>query len=270
MIGIGASVLALCVAIAGSVGMAPVEALMVSPSTTVRRRHQRQSNGRHSSSLSSSVIDEIDTFYQSFPYASAFITCGIKASAADFVAQKNEVIQEIEYDRNDDHNLFTSSSSIPTATVEDNDGIQTIDAKRNFSFIMYGGLYQGVAQLIIFNQIYPHIFGDGTDVITVLSKVAFDNAVSAPLICLPVAYLVKSVVFQFSLEEAVMRYVQDAKDGLIFKYWCFWVPAQSLTFSVIPPHLRIAFVAAVSFFWLVVFSSISSNASEESAVGEES
>ncbi|KAL7526727.1 hypothetical protein ACHAXR_001625 [Thalassiosira sp. AJA248-18] len=248
-------------AIAGFIAIATapvINALIVNP--TITRRHQRNAwRSSSSSSLGSSVINEIDSFYQTFPYASAFITCGIKASAADIVAQKNEVIQQ-EGDHDD---AFTSMMPI---TVED-EGLQ-IDARRNFSFIMYGGLYQGIAQLIIYNQIFPLIFGNGTDVATVMSKVAFDNMFISPLICLPVAYLVKSVVFQFTLEEARSRYFQDVMDGLVFKYWCFWVPAQSLTFSVIPPHLRILFVAAVSFFWLVVFSSISSNANDAETAAE--
>ena len=60
------------------------------------------------------------------------------------------------------------------------------------------------------------------------------------------------------------------REGLIFKYWCFWIPAQSLTFGVVSEHLRIASAAAVSFFWLVVFSSISYNGEDKEsfAIGE--
>lgn len=217
--------------------------------------HRRRVAGRPSSALQSSVLNEIDSFYQTFPYASAFLTCGIKASAADIVAQQTEA-QEEQGDG-------TPSSAVlmPTAADGVEEGLQ-IDARRNLSFVMYGGLYQGIAQYIIYNSIFPQLFGDGTDIATVALKVAFDNAFVSPLVCLPVAYLVKSVVFQFSLDEARDRYISDVQDGLIFKYWTFWIPAQSLTFSVVPAHLRIAFVAAVSFFWLVVFSSISSNTND--------
>jgi len=258
---ISASPLSLCLAIAGIIiGIASVDALAPSFVGHPIAKHQqlgfRQRNSSPSS-LGSSVIEEIDSFYQTFPYASAFITCGIKASAADIVAQKNEVIPEDRYDYGNE------DSFMPTMPSNAEGDILSIDARRNFSFIMYGGLYQGIAQFIIFNQIFPLIFGDGTDITTVISKVLFDNMFVSPLLCLPVAYLVKSVVYQFTLEEAKSRYIQDVKDGLIFKYWCFWMPAQSLTFSVVPEHLRILFIAAVSFFWLVVFSSISSNASAD-------
>jgi hypothetical protein len=39
---------------------------------------------------------------------------------------------------------------------------------RNSAFILYGALYQGCCQEIIFNDIYPKIFGIGTDVATVM------------------------------------------------------------------------------------------------------
>lgn len=272
-------ILSLLVAISVYIGLAPVSVLLSVDALTVSSHHRRfnhrqrhQQRADSSSSLQSSVINEIDSFYQTFPYASAFITCGIKASAADLVAQQNEVITTSSAsDNNDNDDVVVdarSLSAVPTTTasvaeIVDEGLLQQIDAKRNLSFIMYGGLYQGIAQFIIYNQIFPLMFGDGTDIVTVLSKVAFDNMFISPLVCLPVAYLAKSIVFQFSLEEAKERYIHDVKDGLIFKYWSFWVPAQSLTFSVIPTHLRIVWVAAVSFFWLVVFSSISSNSTKD-------
>lgn len=35
-----------------------------------------------------------------------------------------------------------------------------------------------------------------------------------------------------------------------------WGPVQRLTFSIVPDHLRITFIAAVSFFWLIILSTI--------------
>lgn len=226
------------------------------PSLHPKRTHYKSQDV---TTMGSAMLDEINTFYQSFPIESAFITCGIKASAADAVAQNAEASQE------DEATLASIPNSNDSTEIE---GVQ-IEAKRNLSFIMYGGLYQGIAQHIIFNEIFPLIFGDGTDLTTVASKVLFDSLVISPFICLPVAYLVKSVVYQFSLEEAFSRYRKDVtENGLLFKYWSVWVPAQCLTFGVIPPHLRIVWIAFVSFFWLVVFSSISSQSNAEPNVAE--
>jgi hypothetical protein len=132
------------------------------------------------------------------PLTSAFLTCGVKASAADAVAQKTQAAK----DRANDVD------------------VSSFQLKRNFAFLMYGGLYQGVAQEIIFNEVLPILFGQGTDALTVASKVLFDSFVVTPFVCLPVAYVVKSVIFQYSLREAFRRYYTDVtKSGLLFKYW---------------------------------------------------
>jgi protein Mpv17 len=176
------------------------------------------------------------------PLTSAFLTCGVKASAADVVAQKTQAAKD-------------------RANYED---VSPFQKKRNFAFLMYGGLYQGIAQEIIFNELFPILFGQGTDVLTVASKVLFDSFIVTPLVCLPVAYVVKSVIFQYSLKEAFDRYITDiTKNGLLFKYWSIWGPVQCLTFGVVPQHLRIAFIAVVSFFWLIIFSSLTAKSQKE-------
>jgi hypothetical protein len=38
---------------------------------------------------------------------------------------------------------------------------------------------------------------------------------------------------------------------------------QCLTFGVVPQHLRIAFIAVVSFFWLIIFSSLTAKSQKE-------
>lgn len=104
----------------------------------------------------------------------------------------------------------------------------------------------------------PFFFGTGTDLTTVATKVVFDQFVTTPFLCLPVAYLVKAAVFDRPLRSGLEHYVQDAKNDLLWKYWLLWTPTTSLTFSVVPEHLRIPFIAFVSFFWLIILSNISS------------
>lgn len=210
-----------------------------------------QSRSHASSSVAlNDVLAAVDTFYKTMPLASAFLTCGVKASAADIVAQKRHAFQEAkdaeEFSSDgDEERIISESIAIP------------LEKRRIFAFLLYGGMYTGMAQEILFNRFYPLLFGEGTDVITVASKVLFDSLIITPTLCLPVAYVVKSVIFQHSFKEAMSRYKNDVfTHGLLFKCWSLWGPAQCLTFGVIPRHLRIAFVAVVSFVWLVIFSSI--------------
>ena len=223
--------------------------------------HKRTSTSRPISAKTTylksvSVPEVIDEFYKTMPLTSAFFTCGIKASAADIVAQQRGAIQLVDEEGyNDDE----TQSTFFTLT----NPIDDIETKRNIAFLLYGGLYQGIAQQIIFNSIFPRMFGQGTDLLTVMSKVSFDMLVISPLICLPVAYVVKSFVFQHSLNEAMLNYKDDVMhNSLLFRYWSIWGPVQCITFGVVPQHLRIVFIAVVSFFWLVIFSTISNDSSK--------
>ena len=201
-------------------------------------------------SLEASLVGAIDAFYKTMPLTSAFLTCGIKASAADLVAQKRALSNEAQIEGTDKE--IISEITHP------------LEKRRNFAFFMYGGLYQGMAQEILFNEIFPKIFGQGTDLLTVMSKVTFDMFVVSPFLCLPVAYLVKSVIFQYTVGEALARYKDDVmKNGLLVKYWSLWGPVQFMTFGVVPVHLRIAFIALISFFWLIIFSTVTAKGQKE-------
>jgi protein Mpv17 len=86
-----------------------------------------------------------------------------------------------------------------------------------------------------------------------LIKVLFDLLVQTTLLTLPVAYLTKALVYRYSAREAMVRYLDDIfRHGLLIKYFSLWGPVQCITFSVIPEHYRISFIAAVSFLWLIL------------------
>ena len=174
------------------------------------------------------VLGVLDTFYRTSPYEAAFVTCGFKAAMSDTIAQKAE----------------KASRGFSFA--------------RNAAFILYGGFYQGCFQYKMFNEIFPVIFGSSTDFMTVALKVVVDQLLLTPFLCLPCAYVVKALVFNYPVREGLERYLSDAKRDLLWKYWAIWTPAQFLTFGVVPDHLRIVFIAMVSFFWLIILSSISS------------
>ena len=218
-----------------------------------------------STALESSILHNIDAFYKSAPYAAAFLTCGFKASAADFVAQKKMP-------------LLTSSTSKESSKDEIKKTILSepseenipFSFQRNLAFILYGGLYQGCVQEYIYNHIFPVWFGTSTAMKTVIIKVLFDMVVLTPFLCLPIAYLVKACIFQYSLKTGIQRYIDDIlRHGLLTKYWSLWFPVQCLTFGVVPEQYRITFIACVSFFWLIILSSISTRARNDDYVNQE-
>lgn len=176
-------------------------------------------------------VSAVDTFYQTQPYMAAFLTCSVKASAADLVAQKKS---------------------------EQND----IDVSRNLAFLAYGGIWQGIFQQFLFTALYPLLFaGNSWD--SILEQVVFDTSVMGPMVCLPIVYTVKNLfrtgnVSKETVLEALETYYDHVTTrGLLTTYWSIWIPAQFATFGFVPPHLRVLFVAAVSFFWVTKLSAIS-------------
>jgi protein Mpv17 len=191
------------------------------------------------------LLSALDAFYQTQPYAAAFVTCSIKASAADLVAQQKP--------------------------AENEDKDESFDGKRNVGLMLYGGLYQGMCQQFIYSEWYPSLFGDSTSIFTTLEQVFMDMAVLAPFVCLPLAYLSKGFCKdgRVGLVEGLERYLNHVQEeGLLFRFWSIWIPVQCVTFSIVPMHLRIPFIAFISFFWLMLLSQISSQAAAQ-AVGAE-
>jgi hypothetical protein len=186
------------------------------------------------------ALAALDALFQASPYTAAAITCGVKASGADLVAQKRQ------YRKRDE------------TTIDDGEPRKT-DVKRNFAFMLYGAIYQGMAQEFIYNHLYPVYFGTGTSVGVVLTKVCFDLLIQTTLLTLPIAYLTKALLYNYSAKEALRRYRDDILNhGLLKKYFLLWGPVQCVTFSIIPEHYRVTFVACVSFFWIIILSSITS------------
>ena len=59
--------------------------------------------------------------------------------------------------------------------------------------------------------------------------------------------------------DGISKYIQHiSTQKILLRYWSLWFPVQCLNFAVVPEHLRVPFGACVSFFWMFLLSSISS------------
>jgi hypothetical protein len=227
-------------------------------STTTTNNNIRKQKDLRLNSLLTTVVGTADSFFRSSPYLAAGLTCGFKASAADFVAQNRQVKKEEKeaQEQQDSGNISENEDTATTTTTTTRAGP---DLQRNFAYIVYGAVYQGMSQEFIYNHVYPVLFGSGVDVVTVLSKVVFDLCVQTTLVTLPIAYMSKAIIYRYSFREAIRRYVDDIRNhGLLTKYFLLWGPVQCLTFSIIPEHFRVTFIAFISFFWLIILSTIAS------------
>lgn len=202
------------------------------------------------------MLSTLDAFFQSQPYTAAAITCGIKASAADWIAQKRQRAKAAA-----DSSTDVSSTDVNTqaetkvhAPVE-----QKTDLRRNLAFIVYGSFYTGICQEFIINHIYPTVFGAGTSFREVLSKATFEIFVQSPLLTLPIAYITKALISRYSIKQGLRNYWNDVRhQGLLLKYISLWFPIDCINFAFVPNHYRVTVFAVVSFFWFIILSTLSS------------
>jgi Mpv17 / PMP22 family len=205
--------------------------------TTANTRQVGQQIRRDGTPLKAFAVDgalsAVDTFFQTEPYLSAFLACSVKASAADWVAQSQAPAEE--------RNL-----------------------NRNLAFIVYGGLYQGCMQSFIFGVLFPAWFPGDASTQSILTQVAIDIFVLGPLVAMPTVYSIKALFAgeEHFVSSGVGKYIEQIQTkGILFKYWAIWGPVQTLSFWLVPPHLRVFFVAMVSFFWVCLLSNVSSSSS---------
>ena len=186
------------------------------------------------------ILGGINAFYLSYPFISAVTTCSVKGFLADFIAQKRNSA--------DGDNNETKPTKVP------------FSYRRNAAYILYGGGILGVFCGIMYNAVYPFLFGGLDGIVQLIAIVTFDNFVTAPLLWLPPVYFVRAILYGDPLKSGFRKYIDDIKfRGLLTKYWSVWLPAQIVNFSFVPAHLRIAFMAGVSFFWLIILSCVSNS-----------
>ena len=177
-----------------------------------------------------SIFKTVGTHARQSPYMTAFVIGAVKGSAADLVAQSSA----------------RHGNKAP------------YDYRRMSAFLLYGGLYQGMTLELLYNNLFNKMFGEN-----VLQKLAFNQLVLTPAVTLPAAYAMKGLVFG-NIPEALKEYWMDVtQNGLILTFWKLWTPFNFLLFSVIPPHLRIATNAIVSFTWTIILSNIANAKHDE-------
>lgn len=161
------------------------------------------------------------------PWVCGVTTCFVKGSASDIVAQK---------------------------VVEKRD---KVNLGRNLGFALFSGAYTGLFQNLLYMHVYTRLFGTASTLAMAARKSLFDAGVHVPLLYMPVGYTMANIFTSDGLNPlaGLNQYKEEFWESNLSAAMV-WVPAHLLTFSVVPPHLRIPFTASVSFGWLVMMSSI--------------
>lgn len=161
------------------------------------------------------------------PAATGIVTTVVKTSAADLFAQK--VLERKE----------------------------EVDWRRHGMFVGFGLFYLGGFQYYLYNHLFVKWCSGITAVLghhgSAPVKTFIDQAIHHPFFYFPAFYMLKGGVEGRPLQSTVEKYRAELWDNCK-ALWMLWVPAQLVNFAVVPRHLRIPFVAGVSFAWTVVLS----------------
>lgn len=162
-----------------------------------------------------------------WPMRTGVITTLVKTSAADLFAQK--VVEAKE----------------------------EMDWRRHGMFCLFGLGYLGCFQYYLYNHLFVQWCKPITAAVGHLGaapiKTFIDQCIHHPLVYFPAFYTLKGAVEGRPIAETYDKYRADLWENCK-ALWMIWVPAQMVNFTVVPLHLRIPFVAAVSFAWTVVIS----------------
>ncbi|EGG21327.1 pmp22 family protein [Cavenderia fasciculata] len=94
----------------------------------------------------------------------------------------------------------------------------------------------------------------GEGKIVVAKKLACDQLLFAPCV-ISVFMGIMDTLNHKSPNSILPRIKRDLPPALLVN-WSLWPLAQTVTFSVIPPHLRVLFVSIVSVFWNIFLSQL--------------
>ena len=245
-----------------------------------------------SMSSSATTLQHVSDFYQNFPIQAAVLTCGVKASVADTVAQiksqasllQSKTASVVKKSNKTDNNMSSNSNNNNNIIQNFNLDLNYFnfwEGRRNLAYVLYGGIYIGLMSYLEYSYVFPSLFGYEKTIQILVEKVLFDNFFVAPFIWLPPAYIIKAWVYSgddsggiddnndnndstisLILKEGYNKYMHDImNNNLLTMYWTIWLPAQTISFSVVPDHLRVAFMASISFFWFILFSTVASSSS---------
>jgi len=160
---------------------------------------------------------------KSRPYATGFATCFAKGIIADILAQK-VIARRKEVDR-----------------------------RQTLAMGVFSGCFCGCAYHFIFNKAFPAVFGASKELGVVLSQAAADMSIVFPLLYMPTFYLFDELCRSGSLGGIPARWRAEIGNSMR-QYVKVWPATMICVFTVVPVELRVAFIATVSFSWLIALS----------------
>ena len=138
------------------------------------------------------------------------------------------------------------------------EGSKTFDARRTATYVSWSNL---VAELytrpwngFLVERFFPAFVGDSLCWRNLLTSVAVDNFLLSPLVYYPLFYLFKDAASGcFAIRKTLAQYRRELWPQLRL-LWMVWIPANLVSFSLVPPHLRVAYNGLVGTLWVLALS----------------
>ena len=137
------------------------------------------------------------------------------------------------------------------------EGRERVDRKRMAMFFAFGAGYQGCAQYWMLNHWFEWWFA-GHRIAPVAKKVLAANLIADPVFFFPTFYTLKEMLATGALTphtvaSALGKYRANFFED-IRNSWAIWFPTHAVTYALVPLHLRMPWVACVSFGYVGLVS----------------
>jgi protein Mpv17 len=128
-----------------------------------------------------------------------------------------------------------------------------LDFRKTLSFAAFGFCYGGVFLTQVYRR-YEVWFGVGQSLRVVLTKLAFDFFIHAPVIYVPTFYMTTGLVQGLGLSGSVAK-LKDKYYETLRVYFLIWPVPMTMCFFM-PPNVRVLFIASFAFFEKCIYSFI--------------
>ena len=154
------------------------------------------------------------------------------------------------------------------ALAQKRECLDTYDAPRATSFVLFDALYRGGFQ----HETFPWIVDtfQGAALLAVLPTAspnlaaavectAFNQLLVVPFVYYPLFFAITGAVQGLTPERSFQRAKQIVV-GLTLKNWAFWIPVQMLQFFFLPLDLQVPYTCVMGLVWNVILSALAGNA----------
>lgn len=137
-----------------------------------------------------------------------------------------------------------------------------ITRKNAWNFLTVAPFWGGMGMIVdLLYRLQTGWFGGGSDVLTILLKVAVDQLLFSPFVSAPciIGYLHwRDAGYRFAAlrEAARLDFFLEHVFPIIVAGWCVWIPGVSLVYFM-PSPLQLPVAVLIQVFWVLILTTIS-------------